>query len=262
MTAGSTVDGMHPASAAPDVSTTSGQLAGDRPISLRLARVHLRMGSLGLARAELEAFAGRGELDEEALLDLTEVRWRTGDLAGAGEVANAYLASGRRHPLALVVAAEAVAALGRPGEARRLAGAALDSIEGSLDPIFAGMPRSLIWPSEAADAGPSAAITTARPPGPAGILSALPEPEAELDAGRSALASGDHARAAVRFGVAIRLSPALAPAVLEQLRTAVDPHLLLVRGDAFRAVGREAEARRSYAEALRALARPAAGDRR
>ena len=40
----------------------------DRPVALRLARLHLRMGSLPLARAELESLAGRAMLDEDALL--------------------------------------------------------------------------------------------------------------------------------------------------------------------------------------------------
>ena len=86
-----------------------------RPVALRLAGLHVRMGSLALARAELESLAGRGMLDEPALLDLAEVRWRTGDLAGAGEAANALLARDREDPLALVIAAESVSALGRPG---------------------------------------------------------------------------------------------------------------------------------------------------
>jgi hypothetical protein len=59
--------------------------AEGRPVPLRLAGLHLRMGSLALARAELESLAGRGMLDEAALLDLAEVRWRTGDPADAGE---------------------------------------------------------------------------------------------------------------------------------------------------------------------------------
>ena len=41
-----------------------------------------------------------------------------------------------------MIAAEAVAELGRPGEARRLAARALARIDGPLDPLFAGMPRS------------------------------------------------------------------------------------------------------------------------
>ena len=49
--------------------------------------------------------------------------------------------------------------LGRPAEARRLAGRAVEEADGSLDPVFAGMKRSSIWP---ADPGTSA--------GPAGVL--------------------------------------------------------------------------------------------
>ena len=46
---------------------------------------------------------------------LAEARWRTGDLAGAGEAAQAYLATVAKRSIALVIAAEAVAAVGRPG---------------------------------------------------------------------------------------------------------------------------------------------------
>ena len=42
-----------------------------------------------------------------------------------------------------------------------------------------------------------------------------PDPAAELDAGRSALVAGALDQAALRFGLALRLAPALAPAVLE-----------------------------------------------
>ena len=107
------------------------------------------MGLLALARAELEANAGRGSLDELALLDLAEARWRTGDLAGAGEAANAALGRGAEDPLAYVIAAEAIAGVGRPAEARRLAARALEGEGLSLDEVFAGMPRSLIWPGDA-----------------------------------------------------------------------------------------------------------------
>ncbi|MDQ2965800.1 MAG: hypothetical protein M3R57_08135, partial [Chloroflexota bacterium] len=55
---------------------------GDRPTALRMARLHLRTGLLALARVELETLAGEGTLDDEALLDLAEVRWRTDDLTG------------------------------------------------------------------------------------------------------------------------------------------------------------------------------------
>jgi tetratricopeptide (TPR) repeat protein len=225
--------------------------ASQRAPGLRLARVHLRMGSLVLARAELEAYAGRGELDDEAILDLAEARWRTGDLAGAGEVATAAIQGGSADPLALIIAAEAVAALGRPGEARRLAGRALESVHGSLDPLFAGMPRSLIWPTDpdAPVPGGDGADGGHRP-----SAGAAPDALQALDAGREALDRGEHAAAAVRLGVALRLGPAFAPAILDALGDVHQPELELVRGDAYRLVGREVEARRSYSAVLRQLA--------
>ena len=122
--------------------------ASSRPMDLRIAGIHLRMGALDLARAELEAFAGVGSLDPEALLDLAEVRWRTGDLGGAGVAADAYLASGSEAPIALVVAAEAAAATARYGEARRLAARAVEATGDDLDALFAGMPRSAVWPED------------------------------------------------------------------------------------------------------------------
>ena len=66
-------------------------------LALRLARAPpAAWARCALARAELESSAEPGTLDESALLDLAEVRWRTGDLAGAGEAAQAALARGRR----------------------------------------------------------------------------------------------------------------------------------------------------------------------
>ena len=67
------------------------QDSDERAADLVLARLHLRLGSLGLARAELESMAGRNSLDDQGIRDLAEVRWRTGDLAGAGDAAAAYL---------------------------------------------------------------------------------------------------------------------------------------------------------------------------
>ncbi|HEY7525020.1 MAG TPA: hypothetical protein VH720_15330 [Candidatus Limnocylindrales bacterium] len=225
-----------------------------RGIDLVLAGIHLRLGSLGLARAELEAMAGQDALDEEALLDLAEARWRTGDLPGAGDAAQAYLASGGDAAMGYVIAAEAVAAVGRPTEARRLAGEALERADAGLDSIFAGMPRSLIWPADSSDAGlpagtlfeglgresrwvepPSGAVgpgsdapgsgaPRSRPDDP-GLWDATdverptrPEPptgERELTAGREALAAGDLETAVLHLGVALRLAPALAPSILD-----------------------------------------------
>src|SRR5947207_910669 len=127
--------------------------ATDPAVDARLARLHPRLGQQELARAELEMLAGSGNLDSDGLLALAEARWRTGDLPGAGEAAQACLAAGRTDVLAIVIAAEAMAALGRPGEARRLAGQALEQADVPLDAIFAGIPRSLIWPADPSEAG-------------------------------------------------------------------------------------------------------------
>ena len=256
-----------------------------RTVELILARSHLRLGSLALARVELETLAGLGRLDTGGLVDLAEVRWRTGDLLGAGQAAGAALRNKDDEPVALVVAAEAAAALGRPGEARRLAQRAMACASASIDTMFAGMPRSGVWPSDADEPPPSAptlfdrgpedaaqpgtVVPEAPSPAPAAATPALPttpgfwddddavdpgpaelpDPALELEAGRSALVAGALPEAALRFGLALRLAPALAPAVLEATAGARDPNLSMVRGDAYRLAGAEMDAREAYAVA-------------
>jgi len=230
----------------------------ERPVALRLATLHLRMGSLPLARAELESLAGRGMLDDAALLDLAEVRWRTGDLAGAGEAANVLIEQGRSDRLALVIAAESVSALGRPSEARRLATRALEVDPGPLELLFAGIPRSLIWPADApAEGEPQVAADLGEPvpprvvPGavsarsaPASLEPPAPTGAAEAFAGgQAALGAGDTPLAALRLGVALRLEQGYARDVLTAIgERATDPALALVAGDALRLLGRESEA--------------------
>jgi hypothetical protein len=266
-----------------------------RPVDLALARTHLRLGSLALARAELETLAGVNGLDGAGQVDLAEVRWRTGDLARAGEAATEALALVGDEPVALVVAAEAAAALGRPNEARRLAIRAVDCADEPIDAIFAGMPRSAVWPTDAAEPPPTAATlfhqepmlaqarragdsdaaaasTLRAPAGEAATTGAasrapvtpgfwdvdaagdpatheLPDPAQELEAARRALVAGSLEEASLRFALTLRLAPALAPAVLEATEGGTGPALNLVRGDAFRLVGLETEARRAYATA-------------
>lgn len=222
---------------------------GGRALDLRLARLHLRMGAHSLARAELESCAGGGLLDEPALLDLAEARWRTGDLAGAGEAANAAIGRGVDDPLAFVIAAEATAGLGRPAQARRLAARALEVTGGALDLLFAGMPRSMIWPGEPVPDEAVAALAAGphgRPPEAFGPAS--PAAAEAFAGGRGSLARGDVATAALRLGVAIRLEPAFAPAVLSAIgdRATSEPTLALVAGDALRLLGREHEALAAY----------------
>ena len=228
--------------------------ARGRTIELVLAHAHLRLGSLALARVELETLAGLAGLDTIGLVDLAEVRWRTGDLLGAGEAAAAALASGSDDPIALVIAAEAASSLGRPSEARRLATRAITRAPGTIDAIFAGMPRSGVWAPDANEPAPTAptlfdrgpevpsvshageasaapaatAHPTAKGPaipvnlgfwdaedGAAGEVTSELDPAHEFELGRSALITGAVDEAGFRFGLALRLAPALAPAVLE-----------------------------------------------
>ncbi|MEP6638608.1 MAG: hypothetical protein ABJC39_04595 [Chloroflexota bacterium] len=269
-----------------------------RSIELVLAHAHLRLGSLALARTELETLAGLGKLDLGGLVDLAEVRWRTGDLAGAGEAAGVALRGDVEDPVALLIAAESAAALGRPSEARRLASRAMACASGSIDAIFAGMPRSAAWPADGDEPPPTAptlfegptdgtavtdrtavtdgagptrdtpaptkaavAAAPAELPASAGpmtlgfwddeaedpALRNMPDPALELEAGRAALVAGANDEAALRFGMALRLAPALAPAVLEATAGARGASLLMVRGDAYRLAGHEIEAREAYA---------------
>jgi hypothetical protein len=211
-----------------------------------------------------------------------------------------------------VIAAEATAALGRPGEARRLASQALEAADVPLDAIFAGIPRSLIWPADPSEAGrpegmlfpapepslrpgsgsvPSTGATSARDPaaglaeetdrpaephdptdpsapglweiqgGPRILGGELPQPASEMAAATAALADGRYGDGAVHLAIALRLASALAPAVLELVEASErrTPELELVRGDAYRLVGHELEARRAYATAATGLVRDRRG---
>lgn len=280
-----------------------------RATDLVIARLHLRMGSLALARAELETLAGRDGLDEDGLVDLAEARWRTGDIAGAGEAAAAALTDEDGPLLALVVAAEAAGARGRPTESRRLAARAMSAAAGSIDAIFAGMPRGAAWPPDASAPPPApttmfdaprggsvapAHVARPDPPDPyeastssdaadAGTIGLwgddtgaepaqtadqdiaataevtdLPDVATELDRGRAALDLDEPGEAALHLGLVLRLSPALAPVVLDLVSDRPEPALVLVRGDACRLVGRELDARRAFSEVARSTAASAA----
>ena len=268
----------------------------ERAADLVLARIHLRLGSLGLARAELEALAGRNGLDDEGIRDLAEVRWRTGDLPGAGEAAAAYLESKPDDVLSLIISAELQASLGRPGEARKLAGRALTKSDVPVDRIFAGMPRSPIWPIDpGAPVEPVGTLFTdlptqawpdigavgersedvpevpAEPPAPDGpglwdahggtLAAKLPSAAELLARARTAVEAGRPGQAAAGLALALRADPTLALPVLELLAGRQEPVLALVRGDAHRIVGHEAEAMRDYAASVAAMSIERRSDR-
>lgn len=260
-------------------------LAVARAVRLRMARVHLRTGAVALARAELEAAAGAGELDDAALVDIAEARWRTGDLTGAGEAAAAHLAAGGDDLVALVIAAEAAAAAhGGTEDAEALVDRVTRRATLPLVAVVAGMPLSAPWPLgmdvaapdpeprrdlaamvEPAAAAPIAPLVpigagraVARAVG--GPIAATPEaaaaadPQAAYAAGSDALAAGDREGAALYLAVALRLSPALAPAILSTVGGTPGAPYDLLRGDAFRIVGHQSDALRCYAAAALALA--------
>jgi hypothetical protein len=118
---------------------------------LRMARVHLRMGQLSLARAELEDLYRRDALDTVGLAVLAEARWRTGEGPAAAAAALAHLDAGGSDDVAVCIAAEAMAAEGRPADARVLMDRLPASDATTLDALFAGMPRRAFWPAGPVD---------------------------------------------------------------------------------------------------------------
>ena len=118
---------------------------------VRLARVHLRLGQLTLARAELEDLLRQDLLDSASLAVLAEARWRTGDGVAAADAAQAHLDAGGTDDVALCIAVEAAAADGRPDDARALMDRLPASDTAALDALFAGMPRRAYWPAGPVD---------------------------------------------------------------------------------------------------------------
>jgi hypothetical protein len=199
---------------------------------VRVARVHLRLGQLTLARAELEDLYRKELLDPTSLAVLAEARWRTGDSAGAADAAEAHLDAGGTDDIALCIAAEAAAAEGRAADARVLMDLLPASDAVALDQLFAGMPRRAFWPAgpvdrsdldelrQGADArgasmtrrgAPTRPVTTdagttAKHPGASGAAEtvagrrAIPGPREVLEAAGAGLNATSSATSAVRSG--------------------------------------------------------------
>ncbi|NJD30076.1 MAG: hypothetical protein FIA92_17550 [Chloroflexi bacterium] len=255
---------------------------------LRLAQLHLRLGQLTLARAELEDLASRELLDVEGQAALAEARWRTDSAEAAAAAAQAHLAGGGSDPIAICIAVEAATAEGRPQEARDLIGrlGVLDPMQ--VDALFAGMPQRAAWPlADTGEArpmsaipGPRAVLEAAGTPGSTGFAGAatpgppgaargssaaaagrvelerraraVSDPAAELRRAREELASRPD-RAVVRLALVLRLDPALAPAVLDAVALRREPAAALVRGDAQRLLGRHLEAEAAFDAAAESL---------
>ena len=242
---------------------------------IRIARVHLRLGELTLARAELEELLRRAALDTNGLAALAEARWRTGDNTAAAEAAVAHLDAGGSDDVALCIAAEAAALAGRSDGARDLMERLPASDAATLDAIFAGLPRRAYWPSAPAPrevedlrgVGPGApapvrpspapAIPSPRPaprPTPRRIKAQL-EPLAELAQAKADLESRPD-RAFLRLALVLRHDPTLAPAVLDVLHLRREATAALLRGDAQRLLGRHLEAEAAFDAAAETLEAP------
>lgn len=118
---------------------------------VRVARVHLRLGQLTLARAEFEDLLRRDALDGQAMAALAEARWRTGDAVGAADAAFTHIEAGGSDDVALCIAAETAASEGRATEARALMDRLPSADAATLDALFAGMPRRAFWPAGPVD---------------------------------------------------------------------------------------------------------------
>ncbi len=229
------------------------QDSDERAADLVLARLHLRLGSLGLARVELETLAGRNALDDEGIRDLAEVRWRTGDLAGAGDAAAAYLANQPDDALVLMIAAELQAHLGRPGEARRLAGKAIAASAGPIDALFAGMPRSSIWPVDTGAHDEPAGTLFSELESPHASWAVAPAENTGLEERLSESEAEIAAEAEARISQSLDAGPGLWEAQEGTIAQALpDPAELLSRARAALEAGRPGQAAAGMALALRA----------
>nr|MBA2701756.1 hypothetical protein [Chloroflexota bacterium] len=137
---------------------------------------------------------------------------------------------------------------GSPGDARREATAARAAA------LAAAVRRDRAAPEFAGGAAANATLAlwdVDDRPDSASAESLLPLAEADLERGRVALTEEDVGEAAIRLGLALRLAPDLAPAILDLLDGQPARELALVRGDAHRLVGQELEAQRAFGEAGR-----------
>ena len=240
------------------------------PDELTLARAQIDAGQPGLAEgtvrrrlAWLES-EGVGLTDESDALRLllAEALWRQQRPIAARQALDAVRSSSpqRRLPIAMVVEADALAAVGEADRAAGVMERVTDAI--GLDAVFAlqaGMPGRLIWPMPAELVEP-VVRTAARPPWAPSAPQALePEPadDERVAAGRSRLeearvsyVAGRLDRGDSELSIAVRLDSSLASdgvAILEPtLGAQPAAERLLLYGDLLRAAGREVEANEAY----------------
>lgn len=245
-----------------ELTLARAQLDGDLPA---LADGTLRRR---LALLEAEGRAAGDEADALRLL-LAEALWRQQRPVAARQALESIRPSSpqRRLPIALVIEAEALAAVGEHDRAGGVMERAIGAVgvERAFE-LQAGTPGRISWPlpdemhpRPARPARPPWGAPS--PPSPSPERERAREPEAVSDervaAGRArmeearvAYIAGELERGDGEMSIAVRLDPSLAAdgvAVLEPtLGGQPAPERLLLYGDLLRAAGRETEASEAY----------------
>ena len=272
-----------------DGPARASRTARGRTIELVLAHAHLRLGSLALARVELETLAGLAGLDTIGLVDLgrgaladrrparararrRRPRWpaaATTRSRSSSRPRRRHRSDGRARP----GASRRARSPGRPARSTRSSPGCPARASGRPMPTSRRRPRrpcsiAARRSRSVSHAGESSAAAgrdgPCRPPRRPATPVNLGFWDAEDGGGRRGHVgprSGARVRARAdrpssrvpwtrprfRFGLALRLAPALAPAVLEATEGARAANLMVVRGDAYRLAGHEPEARQAYA---------------
>jgi tetratricopeptide (TPR) repeat protein len=224
------------------------------PDQLALARAQMDAGQYGVVEgtlrrriATLEATGRNPEELDAARALLAEALWRSGRSVAAHEVVTAVRPRGveRRRPMAMMVEAEGLAALGEMRQAEGL----LERVVAAVGADEAwrlrrGAPSRLEWPNPSW-AGPSVAAG----------LDASPA-EDRLGAAAVAYAENDMMAGDRELALALRRDPRVAAAGLVLLEPSLGSQpgadRLVLYGDLLRAAGREPEAATAYDRAARA----------
>ena len=240
------------------------------PDELSLARAQLDAGQAGLAEgtvrrrlAWLEAESNGPDDESDALRTLlAEALWRQRRPVAARQALDAVRPSSpqRRLPIAMVVEAEALAAVGENDRASGVMERVVASIGvEAAHELRAGMGGRVAWPVPEELQAPPPRVGRA-PWGDRAEPAAeddVPIDDERVAAGRARLEearvayiAGERGRGDAEMSIAVRLDPTLAAdgvAILEPtLGGQAPPERLLLYGDLLRAAGREVEANEAY----------------
>lgn len=239
---------------------------------ITLARAQLDAGLPGLAEGTLleriatrEADGSRADDELDALRGLlAEALWRQGRLVGARAALDSMGSASphRQLPMAMIIEAEALAALGEPDRAAGALERVISSIGvDDAHALRAGASGRLRWPIPS-EMQPPPPARQSRPPWTRDAVAkdpglTPPDPDdrtvaarGRVEEARVAYVAGDLHRGDADMSLAIRLDPALAADGIGILEPTLGGQpaagRLLLYGDLLRAAGRGAEAASAY----------------